>query len=221
MKTKMTFNQCVPVLLMVLGTVAILFAVIRLLAMDQALSTGVIPEEPPGLTPYIDHPIISILHLLPGILFMLLGPLQFTSSIRNRWPSAHRWSGRLFVLSGLITAISAIAMAILFPVIVNHFTTAANLTFGGALFIALIIAFHAIKNRDITRHRAWMIRAYAIGLSVATMRIFFGGVFVIFGEFNDAYLPSLVWLTFLLHIAIAELILARKKQHHYAATEVA
>src|SRR6266853_1578685 len=42
-------------------------------------------------------PILTLVHILPGLLFMVLGPLQFRSAIRARHLRWHRWSGRIFV----------------------------------------------------------------------------------------------------------------------------
>ena len=38
--------------------------------------------------------ILTFVHIVPGLLFMLLGPLQFSSTIRARHLRWHRWSGR-------------------------------------------------------------------------------------------------------------------------------
>ena len=170
--TDTTSSWLVPVLLLMLGGVAIASSVMRFSSITQVLTSGAMPEDPEHITSYVEHPCISALHLLPGIAFMLLGPVQLTPAIRRRWPAVHRVSGRVFVLSGLLTGISAIAMALTFPVLVSHITTAANVISGTAMIVALVIAFRAILHRDIERHRTWMIRAYAIGLVVATLGVF-------------------------------------------------
>jgi len=211
MTTKASSRWIVPVLLLILGAVAVASGVMRLSAMTDAMTNGVIPEGSEGLDHYIESPIISILHLIPGILFMLLGPLQFIPDIRQRWPKLHRWSGRIVVFSGILIGMSALSMALVFPVIVNHFSTVANITFGLALVGALLIALRAILKRDINRHRAWMMRAYAIAITPAVMRVLFGGLFVSFGEGFMDYLPILIWVTFLFNIAIAEFILRRQR----------
>ena len=220
MKKSSSFSWLVTTLLLLLGVASIASGVMRMSAMAEALSSGVIPQEPEGLISYVEHPILSTLHLMPGILFTLLGPLQLTPAIRLRWPAVHRWSGRVFIASGILIAISALIMAMLFPVVVNRFVTAANYIFGIALIISLIMAFRAIVQRDFACHRAWMIRAYAIGLSVATMRVIFFSLFFLLAEFKDAYIPPLVWCTFLTHLMVAELIVRGGRQRR-PALEVA
>jgi Predicted membrane protein (DUF2306) len=46
--------------------------------------------------------------------------------------------------------------------------TAIRLTFGTAMVASIVVAYTSIKRRDIARHRAWMIRAYALALGVST-----------------------------------------------------
>jgi len=44
----------------------------------------------------------------------------------------------------------------------------------------LVLAFRAIRADDIVRHRRWMIRAFAIGVGIGTIRIWIA-LFVITG----------------------------------------
>src|SRR5271163_3710519 len=36
------------------------------------------------------HPRLTLIHILPAMLFMILGPLQFSAAIRARYPRWHR-----------------------------------------------------------------------------------------------------------------------------------
>ena len=40
-----------------------------------------------------------------------------------------------------------------------------RLVFGSAMVVSIVLVFLAIRRRDVARHRAWMIRAYAIALA--------------------------------------------------------
>ncbi len=40
------------------------------------------------------YPILTLVHIVPGLLFMMLGPLQFSSTIRARHLRLHRLNGR-------------------------------------------------------------------------------------------------------------------------------
>src|SRR5689334_14523150 len=57
------------------------------------------------------HPLLTFAHMLPGLAFMLLGPLQFVPSLRARRPALHRLSGRLVLVSGVIVGVTALVMS--------------------------------------------------------------------------------------------------------------
>jgi uncharacterized membrane protein YozB (DUF420 family) len=75
-----------------------------------------------------------------------------------------------------------------------------------ALFLAcLAIAVVRIRQRRVAAHREWMIRAFALGVAVVTMRPMIGlltGVAEL--PFGQA-LGLAFWLAFTLHLALAEL----------------
>jgi hypothetical protein len=43
-----------------------------------------------------------------------------------------------------------------------------RLVFGSVMVASLLLALRAVLRRDIHRHRAWMIRGYAIGIGAGT-----------------------------------------------------
>jgi uncharacterized membrane protein YozB (DUF420 family) len=47
---------------------------------------------------------------------------------------------------------------------------ALRLLFGSAMVISIVLGFTAIRRRDVRRHRAWMMRDYAMGLARARRR---------------------------------------------------
>src|SRR6266568_4307123 len=46
------------------------------------------------------HPVLTMVHITPGLLFVLLAPLQFVRGLRTRYPAAHRWMGRVVLSAG-------------------------------------------------------------------------------------------------------------------------
>jgi hypothetical protein len=51
---------------------------------------------------------MTLLHIVPSLLFVLLVPLQFVSSWRQRHPQLHRWTGRVLMALGVVIGISAL-----------------------------------------------------------------------------------------------------------------
>src|SRR5215813_10667930 len=44
------------------------------------------------------YPVLTFIHILPGLLFIALGPLQFSYTFRHRHLRWHRRSGRILIL---------------------------------------------------------------------------------------------------------------------------
>lgn len=197
-------------ILFLLGSIVVLSAVVRLAGMGEALSSGVLPEDA-GDAAYVQHPFIAALHLVPGVTFMLLGPIQFMPGVRRRWPVVHRWSGRVFVFSGVLVAVTAMVVSAVFPPVGGLFKSSAVHLFSIAQIVTLGVALRAALRRNIPRHRAWMIRAFAIGLGVATMRLYFIPVFLLFGVPDDFNIGLGMWVGFGVNVAVAELILLRER----------
>ena len=57
-----------------------------------------------------------------------------------------------------------------------------RLVFGTAMAASIVDGFLAVRRRDIRAHRAWMIRAYAIGLGAGTQAFTIGIGEGIFGR---------------------------------------
>jgi uncharacterized membrane protein len=153
------------------------------------------------------HPILTLVHIGPGMLFMILGPLQFSSRIRARHLRWHRWSGRVFVVSGLVIGISALAMSFGMPAIGGVNQAAATTLFGTFFLFALCKAFWHIRRREVALHREWMIRAFSIGLAVASIRPIMGVFFAtspLTGLTPREFFGIAFWIGFVLHLIAAE-----------------
>src|ERR1700693_2948100 len=51
---------------------------------------------------------MTLLHIVPSLLFVCLVPLQFVGSLRIRHPQLHRWSGRVIMGLGAMLGLSAL-----------------------------------------------------------------------------------------------------------------
>ena len=153
------------------------------------------------------YPILTLVHIVPGLLFMVLGPLQFSPTIRARHLRWHRWSGRVFVVCGVVIGISALVMSFGMPAIGGLNQAAATTLFATFLLLALCKAFWHIRRRETTLHREWMIRAFSVGLAVATIRPIIG-MFFATSRFSGLtpyeFFGTGFWIGFVLHLIAAE-----------------
>ena len=156
-----------------------------------------------------DRRTLTLLHIVPAMLFMILGPLQFVRGLRAKHPRIHRWSGRIFLTASLVVGVTGLALA-LGKTIGGVDEKAAIMLFGSFFLIALGKALWYALRREFALHREWMIRGYAIGLAVATIRPIMGTVFgaaVLQGHRPDPheFFGTAFWIGFTLQMIAAEI----------------
>ena len=131
-----------------------------------------------GAVRYNVLPVTTLLHILPGAVFLFVAPLQLVPRFRRRISGVHRRLG--YVL--LVLAIPYAATGIFFSIYKPVFGPLASVASGGAglwFVFCSIRAYAAIRRRDIDRHREWMLRALAAAYGIATVRLVFLAIVVI------------------------------------------
>jgi Predicted membrane protein (DUF2306) len=153
------------------------------------------------------YPVLTLIHILPGLLFVVLGPLQFSHRLRERHLQWHRWSGRVFLLCGLMIGLSALVMSFAMPSIGGVNQAAAATMFALLFLFAMGRAFRHILRREIAQHREWMIRTFSIGLAITTIRPIIG-LFFATSRFSGLtpyeFFGTAFWVGFVLHLVAAE-----------------
>jgi uncharacterized membrane protein len=162
------------VLLVLIGVAIVIRRTLQLFAPSPAPPN--FPDAAAMDAGFARHPLLTMLHIVPGLLFVVLGPFQFVRSLRNRRPRLHRWMGRVVLASGLIIGSTALVMSPQMA-IGGANETAATMFFASVFLFALLRAFLYIRRGKVARHREWMIRAFAIGLAVTTVRPIVGVFF--------------------------------------------
>jgi uncharacterized membrane protein len=153
------------------------------------------------------HSVLTMLHITPGLLFILLAPLQFVRRLRNRKPKLHRWIGRVVLVCGIIIGSSALVMSPQMA-IGGPNETAATMLFAIVFLFSLIKAFLHIRRGRVALHREWMIRAFAVGFAVASIRPIVG---VFFATSRLTHLTphdffgTAFWLGFTIQLMVAEI----------------
>lgn len=203
----------VPAALVALGTVPVIAGSLRLVELSGAAPTM------PSDGRYDASPLPVVVHIVSATVFALLGAFQFSPRLRRRHPGWHRRSGRVLVVAGLGVALSALWLNQFFPNAdaAREVLYPLRLAFGVAMVITIALGFLAARRRDFARHRAWMIRSYAIGL-VAGTQVFtlgFGGVVFGTGELATALLMGAAWA---INLTVAERAIRRQPRRRSAAT---
>jgi uncharacterized membrane protein len=113
-------------------------------------------------------------HFATGAVVLLLGPVQLIGAIRQRVPRLHRWLGRVYVSTALITGLGGLAFIAAKGTIGG---TPMNIGFGlyGVLVVlASVEAFRHARARRFDQHRAWAIRLFALAIGSWLYRMDYG-----------------------------------------------
>lgn len=108
---------------------------------------------------------LLIPHTLAGTLALLIGPINFSSRIRQRHLKLHRILGRVYVLSVFVGSFTGIALAAGRPGLPGTSMQAA------AWMVCTTAAFLTARNRHIVQHRQWMARSYAVTFTFVSSRV--------------------------------------------------
>lgn len=156
---------------------------------------------------FVENPGLMRLHVILGGVYLGLALPQFLPGMRARWPRLHRVLGRVAVASGMVAGATALVIGVAFP-FSGMSETAIIVPFAAFFLASLVRGIWLAHAREFAAHREWMIRALAIGTSIATMRLIFVPALFVFGEATDERARELSSLSFavafFLHAAIAE-----------------
>lgn len=197
----------VPFALVVLSIVPIVTGTMRVVEVFGG------PQLMPP-NPRVDaSPAPVLVHILSVIPFALLGAFQFSGRLRRGRPGWHIGAGRVLVGLGLAAALSGLWMTLLYPRQegTGGLLFAFRLAAACGLGACLVLGLDAILRRDVARHRAWMIRAYALALGAGTQ--------VLTGAFRSAVLGDGVLANdlsmgaaWVVNLVVAEFALLRGRQ---------
>ncbi|HEY4010654.1 MAG TPA: DUF2306 domain-containing protein [Acidobacteriaceae bacterium] len=108
---------------------------------------------------------LLIPHALAGTAALLIGPINFSSRIRQRHLQLHRILGRIYVVSVFLGSFTGIALAAGRPGLPGTSMQAA------AWMVCTAAAVITARNRQITQHRQWMARSYAVTFTFVSSRV--------------------------------------------------
>lgn len=155
------------------------------------------------------HPVGIYAHVFGASVAMALGPFQFSTRFRAKYLNVHRWFGRLYLGIGvLIGGAAGLFMA--------HYAFGglpAKLGFGGLALAWLytgVQAYRAIRAGDVTTHRRWMVRNFALTFAAVMLRIYLPASYAAGIDGNVSY-PIIAWLCWVPNLIVAEYCFNRSR----------
>ena len=205
---KRTAGWVVPAALMMLVAIPLLTGALRL----SELAGG--PKVMPANPQFVATPWPVVVHIVCAAVYAVLGAFQFSAGFRRRWPVWHRAAGRVLLLCGLLVGLSGLWMTLFFtrPGGSHALLYIFRVLFGSGMVLSIVLGYSTIRRRDVIGHRAWMLRAYAIGLGAGTQVLTQMAGSLFFGppsKLNEALLMGAGWV---INLAVAEWAIRRQPQ---------
>ena len=202
----------IPTGLIALGMVPVLAGAVRLFQLGSGA------EITPENVRFFESPLPVVAHLISITVYCVLGAFQFAPGFRHRNPGWHRVAGRILVTCGIVAALTGLWMTQYFPRGIEPPASfdglcvyAFRLFAGSGMALSLCFGVAAVLRGDIPRHRAWMMRAYALGIGAGTQVLTHVPWFLfpsIQGETARAVFMGAGWA---INLVVVEWILLREK----------
>ncbi|MBA2955664.1 DUF2306 domain-containing protein [Nocardioides sp. MAH-18] len=195
----------VPLALLALSFIPLTAGTLRLVQL--AGGPAVIPAD----DRFTGFPVALVVHIVGAAVFALAGILQFVPRFRRQHQTWHRRAGRVLAVAGLVVAGSAVWLTVAYspkPGTGDVLYTF-RLVFASAMVGAIVVGVRAARTHQIPAHRAWMIRAYAIGLAAGTQVVTepLGAGLLGTGDVRDDLAKGAGWV---INLAVAEWAIRRR-----------
>lgn len=139
-----------------------------------------------------------------GALALLLGPAQFSDTLRRRRPALHRWSGRVYI--GAIAIAASVALYI-GPRFEPKTIQIEQYFQAGGWLLTTAAALVFILRRNVAAHKLWMMRSYGFCLVFVLSRV----PDAIPGfHWDDQTLANVLWGLVVAALVVPDLILAAR-----------
>jgi len=150
-----------------LGVVAVAFVAFALppyLTLDPSRSRIPVPASFPSYYPAL------VAHTIFGSVAMLTGCLQMWPWLRRRHPQVHQRIGRLYVFGGVGPAgLMGLTIGGISPF--GPVLRASNVLLAIVWLGVTLTGFRMAQQHRLYEHRRWMIRSFALTMSVITNRV--------------------------------------------------
>lgn len=193
----------------VLIAIVVAFAIIRVVSDWPHIIDGS-PTDNDFARRYIAHPALGYIHIGAGVVYLLGAALQVTKRFRVRHYAVHRRLGPIVITMGTVSGVFAVVFAVPYAW-GGTAEAAAAIVFAPWFVVCLLLGFRAIRRRDVVQHRRWMVRAFAVGTGIGTIRIWVGLFIAFAGDPLPAHATFglAFWLGLSMHVLAGEWWLRR------------
>jgi uncharacterized membrane protein len=145
-------------------------------------------------------------HGLAGACALILGPMQFSDRLRQRYTKLHRVVGRIYVVGALIVA----PLGAYIQYFEERMGEARSFSIAAGVDAILLmattaIAFYFIRQGKVQQHRQWMTRSFAVALVFIEVRVIAGVTG--WERLGSGAVETIVWGCLAFSLLFADIIL--------------
>lgn len=196
------------------GLFILSFYFVALLEGNAEQWNGILPEL---YDPETRTATVSIgIHFAAGGIILILGCIQLLSSVRQKFPTLHRWLGRVYVFAALATAIGGLTFIFLKGTIGGWIMDVGFTGYGILMFLCGVETIRHARAGRFDRHRAWAIRLFALAIGSWLYRMDYGFWFLLTDgwghtdQFTGPFDYFMDFFFYLPNLLIAELFIRRR-----------
>ncbi|GGX09292.1 DUF2306 domain-containing protein [Aquimarina muelleri] len=145
-------------------------------------------------------------HIITGGIALLIGWIQFNERLRISRPIAHRWIGKIYVITVFISGVSGIY--------IGFFATGGSIASLGFISLGILWLYTTLKGywyaktAQIVQHQIMMYYSYAFCFAAVTLRIWLPILVILIHDFIIAYrivawlcwVPNLILIHYMIRI---------------------
>jgi hypothetical protein len=158
-------------------------------------------------------------HIVFGSVALVTACAQLWPWLRRRHPAVHRWSGRVYLVGGVLPG--GVVVLGVAPVSSTGPVSAVGNSVLALLWLATAVAgWRAARARRFADHRAWMLRNVALTFSIVVNRVWivvYLALFVAVGSSLDdpatitAAAAASVWSSWVVNLLVVEWFVLRRR----------
>lgn len=151
-------------------------------------------------------------HVYTSLVVLLVGAPQFSTVLRERYPTLHRGLGRVYV--GLVLAAAAPTGLVMAYHANGGWTAQLSFALQAVLWWAFTYrALATIRRGDVAAHRRYVLYSYAMTLSALTLRLWKWGIVTAWAPPPMDTYRAVAWLGWTVNLLAAYLYLEQRERY--------
>lgn len=145
-------------------------------------------------------------HIITAAFALVLGPVQFSTTLRRRYLNIHRWSGRIYAAAAILSSCLALYIVLVYETPPNHWVMGAMAV---TWLMTTVFAWITALRRDIEAHKLWVGRSYGMTFTFVTTRFIPD---VVLHHMDYLGVITLYWLLIVIALVLPDIVVLLRRR---------